>query len=454
MEGSWCILAVRRRSIPFTWGRGRVVQEFSNPTEFAGLTWTPSDGSIAPSLYGSQITDSESHPYWYKNGLVELNNIGSRVFSYQQDVGGAFTMRKSYVAEPEMMAPPVELKQDWVPTTFNPSRNTRFIYQGPLGFGIAPRFYAFPPSAESSESALSALGTTAIARCSPTNSVADLASSLIELRREGLPKLLGSVFWKKRTLDIRASAKEAGGEYLNLEFGWKPLVSDVKDAAQALAEFDQRMKQYELDAGNVVRRRYQFPPLESKKVEVLQSGISPNMSPDVPGWWDPATQGRGSCVRTRVTTVRQWFSGAFTYHLPSDYQSREGVARLADQGRHILGLDLTPEVLWNVAPWSWAADWFSNTGDVIHNLTDWSSDGLVLKYGYIMEHSVVRDTLTFVGETGFKAIHRSPRPPELVLVTEVKLRRRATPFGFGLNLSSLTGRQKSILAALGMSRQR
>jgi len=142
---------------------------------------------------------------------------------------------------------------------------------------------------------------------------------------------------------------------------------------------------------------------------------------------------------------------AFTYHLPRDYQARSGVAALADQARHVLGLDLTPEVLWNVMPWSWAVDWFSSTGDVIHNLTDWSTDGLVLKYGYIMEHSIVRDTLTFVGETGLLARYPQ-RPDTLVLVSEAKVRRPATPFGFGLNLSAFTGRQKAILAALGMSR--
>jgi len=360
------------------------------------------------------------------------------------------------------MATPVTLASEWKPTSFNVNRSMRSVYQGPLSLGMAARFYTFLPFAQSSDAALMQAGTKAIALCAPTNSVANLASSLIELRREGLPKLLGTTFWQSRLKRLRSIEqvverdvtnviKHTGDEYLGLEFGWKPLVSDVKDVAKSLVQFDERMEQYERDAGRVVRRRFVFPPSTKEEVEVVQSGISPGTNPSGSIWYDTSKWNQGSVIRTRVTTVNQWFSGAFTYHLPRDYQARSGVAALADQARHVLGLDLTPEVLWNVMPWSWAVDWFTSTGDVIHNLTDWSTDGLVLKYGYIMEHSVVRDTLTFVGETGLLARYPQ-RPDTLVLVSEAKVRRPATPFGFGLNLSAFTGRQKAILAALGMSR--
>jgi len=309
----------------------------------------------------------------------------------------------------------------------------------------------FPPSGRSSETDLQVWGTKAIAQCSPTNSVADLASALIELRREGIPKLVGSTLWKSRTKDLRNVVKASGSEYLGLEFGWKPLISDVKDVAKSFIEFDEKIKQYERDAGRVVRRRYSFAPQLKRVVTTIHSNSSVNTNPSNVRWIDSATAGKGTVFRIRVTTVNRWFSGAFTYHLPRDYKARVGVLGLADQARQVLGLDLTPEVLWNVAPWSWAIDWFSSTGDVIHNITDWSSDGLVMKYGYVMEHSIVRDTYTYVGPTGLTAPDYI-RPPNYILVTETKIRRKATPFGFGLNLSALTGRQKAILAALGMSR--
>jgi len=183
---------------------------------------------------------------------------------------------------------------------------------------MAARFYAFPPFAQSSDAALMQAGTKAIALCAPTNSVANLASSLIELRREGLPKLLGTTFWQSRLKrlrsieqvverDVTTVIKHSGDEYLGLEFGWKPLVADVKDVAKSLVQFDERMQQYERDAGRVVRRRFVFPPSIKEEVEVIQSGISPGTNPSGSIWYDTSKWNQGSVVRTRVTTVNQWF---------------------------------------------------------------------------------------------------------------------------------------------------
>jgi hypothetical protein len=118
--------------------------------------------------------------------------------------------------------------------------------------------------------------------------------------------------------------------------------------------------------------------------------------------------------------------------------------------KKILGLSLTPDIVWNLTPWSWAVDWFSNTGDVISNLTDWATDGLVLRYGYVMEHTITSDTYTYSGNTGL--IDGNVRVPPLTLVTETKIRRRANPFGFGITWDGLSPRQLAITAALGLTR--
>jgi hypothetical protein len=91
-------------------------------------------------------------------------------------------------------------------------------------------------------------------------------------------------------------------------------------------------------------------------------------------------------------------------------------------------------------------------GDLIHNFNALSLNGLVLKYGYIMEHSVRKDTYYFVGDTGFVSGNANAFPPNITFVSEVKLRRRATPFGFGLTYAGFTNQQKAIVAALGLSR--
>jgi len=316
--------------------------------------------------------------------------------------------------------------------------------------GIGGAGFTFPNSARSSDAQLAMYGTKAIAAVAPTNSVANLSTALLELYHDGLPKLAGAAFWKRRNDSIRGVAKSSGEEYLNVQFGWKPLVADVSDVAKGVLHIEKLVKQYYRDAGKVVRRRYNFPPVST----LVEETVFRNADAALVGGDDTTVRlprsNQGFVVRRRQTTINRWFSGAFTYYIP-DYVG-DWMLSASDKARKILGLEITPEVLWELVPWSWAIDWFANVGDLVKNVHNLSSDGLVMRYGYIMEHSMVRDTYIHVGPTGFKDPKVVCEP--YTFVTETKLRRRATPFGFGLDLSSLTGQQKSILAALGMSRLR
>jgi hypothetical protein len=74
-----------------------------------------------------------------------------------------------------------------------------------------------------------------------------------------------------------------------------------------------------------------------------------------------------------------------------------------------------------------------------------------MPYGYLMEHSIVRDTYFWDGPTTLKADRIVPSP--ITLVSETKLRRKANPYGFGLTWDELSSRQQSILAALGITRR-
>jgi hypothetical protein len=295
-------------------------------------------------------------------------------------------------------------------------------------------------------------GTTAIARCEPTNSVADAATFLGETLKDGIPStpLLHSLESRARL------AVNAGEEFLNTVFGWLPLVSDITSMKDAVVHADAVLAQYERDSGRVVRRRYNFPVEKTEQEDVIQaSGASllyagggtnvlDNFNPD------PTTQ--GSIVRLRKTTKRQWFSGAFTYHMSTDSDSRLGMARNAAEAEKLFGQPLTPETVWELTPWSWAIDWVTNAGDVVHNLSAVAQNGLVMRYGYIMEHSVSEDIYALIGKSGIVGYPDLTAPP-LVLVTETKKRIPANPFGFGVTWSGLSSLQVSILAALGITRR-
>jgi len=440
-------LTTKKRNLPPPGGRGVLRTQYfhslSPPqpveTKIADVDWKK--------LKGVQITASENHPGWADASPTD------------GDVGGPFYTSKKAITLSGGGAS--EVSGNTVKTGGAPYYITsgyRATYSGPiLACDPAAAYVAWPVLAGRSDAVLEALGTKAIAIVKPTNSIADLATALIELYREGLPKMVGSTLWKEKTKEARNAAlrqkghKKASQEFLNLEFAWKPIVGEIKDVYKAVKTADAVYKQYERDAGRVVRRKFEFPSDTSSSSSVLIASHVPHLPVNssilsTSGSNTEAQLRRGRLIQTDTYERRTWFSGAFTYHLPRDWY-KKGSSSKMDK---LFGTNLTPEVVWNVTPWSWLADWFANTGDVISNLTDMATDGLVLRYGYIMEHERHVRTYSYEGPTNLN--NREVRPQSINLVVETKRRLAATPYGFGITWEGFSARQAAILAALGISR--
>jgi hypothetical protein len=81
----------------------------------------------------------------------------------------------------------------------------------------------------------------------------------------------------------------------------------------------------------------------------------------------------------------------------------------------------------------------------MHNVSALGRDGLVMQYGYVMSHRI-RDTyMTAPSYVGNDLLSRH-------IKVVWKKRRAATPYGFGVDLSTLSKRQVAILVALGLSK--
>jgi hypothetical protein len=392
---------------------------------------------------GDQVTDSEEHPQWKakrKQGDLE-------------DIGGDFFSQKHYAE-----GKPSNVSVDCLAFDLGQLRYRINHIRGPA-WCIDARNYSFPPSLSSTDAQLDALGATAIARCKPTRSKANVGVALGELIREGIPKIVVSG-WHDRARNLQTGKHVqpehvVSDNYLAYQFGLKPLGQEIGTFAAEVIRADQLLAQYERDAGNVVRRRFTFSPKheETQQGPAFTSASAVMGSPQA-GSTNPeltSTQ-LGELQVTRVVTQKRWFSGAFTYYLPSWYDARSEMSRNALLAKEILGVDLDLETLWNLAPWSWAVDWFSNAGDVISNINSMVEDGLIMRYGYMMEHTIVKDTYTRKYRNHFRG--GGILDSHVTLVTETKIRRRANPFGFGLTWSGLSTFQKSIIAALGISKGR
>ncbi len=303
------------------------------------------------------------------------------------------------------------------------------LIDGPVRMGSnLTSVVGLPLPSQPSESQSWALGATAIARTEPTNPAFDLSVTLGELMREGIPNAPGS-----SVMERTRRAKDAGGEYLNVEFGWLPLVRSINDFATVVRDHDDIIRKYQEGANRTIKRRYEWEPESDTFFQPTGFGSVPT---------NGNFTGGGRHVQT---SKRMWFEVDYVYYLPVGGSTNDKVRRFGSYARKLLGVRLTPEVLWNLAPWSWAADWVANTGDVIHNISAIGTDGLVIRNGYIMCHTqrLTIDSGRYNG-SGRTCFHYK--------VEESKTRRPATPYGFGVSYDGLTNRQKAILLALGLSK--
>jgi len=253
---------------------------------------------------------------------------------------------------------------------------------------------------------------------------------------------------RRKPGSIREIGHLIGDEHLNLEFGLKPLLSDINKFLEGVYRADELLAQYERDAGphKAVRRRYEFPLKVDVDVVSLPTSEWPLLAAQNSGYYNIPSG--WSVTREREIRTRRWFSGAFAYHLPSDYDSRKEMSRIGLLAKKVFGLNITPEVLWELAPWSWAVDWFSNTGDVIQNVSQRANDGLIMRYGYLMENTIVTDTYT----RPVSPFNNGSPCGSVSIASEAKLRQRANPFGFGVSWAGLSPKQLSVAAALGLNR--
>lgn len=401
-------------------------------------------------LVQTQFTESEGHPVSLLGKTRD--DIGGPFFTAKATVtGGNFnnvyrTNRPGYS---------YQYTGNLVPAYAIQFLNT---FASEAKAGTLQTFLSESQGVISTKSQLEALGTTAIANCNPAKQMASAAVALKELYTEGLPKIPGVSRERLRQVlsdfrQRRASGafKGSAEEYLNIVFGWSPLINDVSDIYTSAKNFELFSTQFLRDAGRVVRRSYGFPDLKRPAYSVVTSdvtGVTPGGLPT--GDYASSSPNENSLHRTSKS--ERWFEGAFTYYVPKGDDFISSMRRRLQVADHLFGVAPTPETVWNATPWSWAVDWFSNAGDVLSNISDMLLDGSVLHYGYMMEKSIIKYQYS---STGTVLYGNTGRPTYTVEITvEVKQRIRATPFGFGVSFDSLTTKQRLIAAALGITRLR
>jgi len=316
-------------------------------------------------------------------------------------------------------------------------------FTGPMIPSFTGSGYGFETIPVMSANDIAVYGARGIAQSRPTKPEASLAVTLGEFLREGLPSISELARIRERADFVR----QAGSEYLNFQFGWVPLVSDVLAIAKSLSNASKTLQQYYRDSGKVVRRRRKLLD-EQLPAETIPGVVGTGFPVGISSAYFSTSSGISyEAIRTLRRTI--YFEGAFTYLAPSWDTPSGALERLAmmdQQYQKLLGLRLSPDVLWDLSPWSWFLDWFGTIGDVLSPLDEFDKDHLVIKYGYLMRHTTVArrfSTVNLPWKVG------GPSSCARTFLSVRKERWHATPYGFGLNPELFSARQWTILAALG-----
>lgn len=322
---------------------------------------------------------------------------------------------------------------------------------------------------------LSAKGAEAWAKLKPAQPNFSAATSLAELRE--LPGAL-----KLRLRDIKNIIRErrkrkgltnkvapqsfkdqsygniVGNSYLAFAFGWLPLVKDIRKFTEAFSQRKKAFDQMLRDEGKPVKRSCQVssPPDTSTTQTFNRSVAGTCKNSDVSPTFVTQCYASNTYKYLSVTkvhteiTYKTWAVGKFRYYLPKGPRDGPWKRRLV---RRIMGLRITPEVLYNIMPWSWLADYFTGLGHFMSAISGGVEDLLVADYAYVMR-TVTRKTTYECHEPIIynKSGNGQVKISTLVVEDVVKMRLKATPFGFGFNEENLSLRQKAVLGALGLSR--
>jgi hypothetical protein len=306
-------------------------------------------------------------------------------------------------------------------------------------------------------------GPAGYAKARPKIEKMDLGTAVGELR--DLPRMLKSTsklfrdIWKGmggNMSSVLMQPKKVADAFLNHQFGWKPFLSDLGKSYDLYQSADKHMSQIERDNGKWVRR-----------VRTLSNTTSINhINRAYYPWATPyeyiaflcegrTIDGQGCNGYTdliRHESERIWFVGSFKYYRPEFDRTKPWFHSNYGKTIRLLktyGLQLSPAVVWNLTPWSWLADWFSNAGDQIEYRQAEDYDGLVSNYAYVMRS---REETYSQNMTIFLQVKGEHKVSWNYYVVSKDRRGALSPYGFDVSWDSLTPKQLAILSALLISR--
>lgn len=280
-----------------------------------------------------------------------------------------------------------------------------------------------------------AWGATAYSKLKPTQPTFPGLNAIYEMRE--VPDML-----RQRFLPNLAGI---GNYWLALKFGWQPLLNDIRNMVAFQQKAQNKLKWL----------------LEKDGKPTRQSVNLLNTSTETPGW-SGANYGALQPVLVtqyyaeeptytwkRTDTEKVWATGRFRFWLPSGPRDIAWKRRMMAE---LFGLYPSPRVIYNMIPWSWLVDWFTNAGDCLSMLDTGVADRLAADYWYVMHNKTGTISYDCRGKFYQQNGSKFELSASVLSTSFLKFRSVGSPFGFNVNPNGLSPMQLSILGALGLSR--
>lgn len=190
--------------------------------------------------------------------------------------------------------------------------------------------------------------TAAAAGVNPSAAKFDAAIFLGELR--DLPSLFKSTF--------SGIMKAGAGEYLKYQYGWKPLIKDLRNYFRVVNIVDKRLRTLErLKKDSLLRL-----PYRTKDHEVLRQSFTSERRGDFTAISHiPVYSHHTECVTER------WGIVEFVPEIPRNLVSLPADTDLKAINRALYGGVVDGNTLWQLMPWSWLYDWNHNVSDFLES---------------------------------------------------------------------------------------
>jgi hypothetical protein len=221
-----------------------------------------------------------------------------------------------------------------------------------------------------------ALINSACADMKPDLTSLSVPNFLLEI--EDIRKLFQ--IWKK-SLSV---ARNLAGAHLNWEFGWKPMVSDLKNLVAAVTGLEEKLAAFIKEANCL------FTQKKTMMTETLtNSGVATG-----PGNNYHKTQ--WNITLTRSATAHICWRPKVIQDL---YSLQNSLRTIADA----LGFELNPSILWDALPFSFVIDWFFDVGSLLERF---KIDTMELPIVYVDSYLQYHEDVDFVS----RSIHHDGDP--------------------------------------------